>query len=106
MDPQLKARLNQQIAFQSYVGQTGAGVPSYAMATTIYGFVTGRRLFRTTKSGEEIYSEQTVYVDETYATLIQPKDQLTLPNGEVCLVQDTQIFYAANGPIDFGEVYL
>jgi len=106
MEAQMKARLNQSITLESYLSQTGAGVPSYAAAVTIKGFIVGRLLFRTNRIGEQVYSQQTVFVDETKAALIKTKDRLTLPGGLVCLVKDTQIFYSPKGPIDFGEVYL
>ena len=106
MDQLLKARLNQQIEFASYVEQTGAGVPVYATTTTIYGYIAGRTAYRESRGGERVYSEQTVYVNETYAALLKKKDKLTLPNGQTFIIQDTQVFYKAEGGIDFGGVYL
>lgn len=106
MFPQLKRRMNQEVHWQKFLQRDGAGDPVYAPVEVIKGYLAGRVIYRTSNTGEQIYSQQTFFVDETLATRIQAKDLFLLPGGLVAPVKDTQLYYSAEGALDYGEVYL
>jgi hypothetical protein len=109
MDIQVKkAMLNQDFSLYALLQTSGTGNKVYEeVATTVKGFLVGRRTIIVDAKGDKIISAQHFYVDTAVIEQIQEGDLITPPGTSHKLpVIGKESFYKIGGILDYGVVYL
>lgn len=105
MNKALKRQMKLNVTLEKYLGMDGTGESTYSAPITVRGFLQGEVTLVRTPTGEEVVSQQTLFLDETRATL-GIKDRITLPSGQKPAIINISVLYDDRGRIDHLEVYL